>query len=360
MKLFTMIVHAHWKFTVMINIECPVLHFFIFFSCIQDMCREVICPRDHYNKDGYCVPLYITLSGINLHVKFEIIPTRQIASVDRLEFAKTLKNLANSTLGNETGLHYLHLSVWYLPRSNKRSEEFYLLNMVLTSNGDVLTFEKSIKEVKDFYDSLKTNSKLRQNGPDVTLQYQFGNRVNFVGRKAISYILGGVSLTHLFTEGGSMEEALPTMLISESNWCYRTTIMRNETEYVTKNVIMVKNTKIKLNKDQFIRNGSKYIVCVDLLLTGIDETKKVLRKHPTITKGSVVEAVESADYTKWYNSRAIDIAIFIFAMAVLTFVFCKIKAKKFKRTLRLFQSAENTNEINTEESFELQEITAPM
>ena len=307
------------------------------------------------------MPLFVTVTGINLHVKFEITPSQQISPVDRLEFAKTLKNFANSTLGHETSLHYLHLSVWYLPRSNINPEEFYLLYMFLASNGGVLTFEKSLKDVKDFYGSLRTNSKLQQkNGPDITLQYQFGNRVNFVGRKAISHILGGVSLTHLFTEGVTIEEALPIMLISEPNWCYRTTIMREETVYLTKNVIMVKNTNIKLNNDQFHRNGSKYIVCVDLLLTSIDETKKVLRKPPTTIKGSVAEADESADDTQWYNSQTIVIAIFIFAMAVLTFVFCKIKAKKFKRTLRLFQGAENTNDINAKESFELQETNVPM
>ena len=311
-----------------------------FFLCIQDTCRKVLCPRDHYNKDGYCIPLYVALSGITLHIKFEIKPNRQIARSDRLDFAKTLNYLANLTLKQTTSLHCIHSSIWYLPRSDTNPDEFYLINMLLSSRGEVVKFDKSMKEVRDFYTNLKTNSKVRhKNGSDIKLELKFAYRVEFVGDKPIIYVLGGVSMVHLLTTGRRIQDAGPGMTISEANWCYRTAIMRNETKTVAKYVLTMKQTGIKLYRDQVERNGLEYYVCLELLHTDIEEKITVLRKRPTIINDS-----KETDATPWYSNKTTVITIVIFVMVLLTIVFCKIKTNTFKnRTLNhLRQGVETT------------------
>ena len=230
--------------------------------------------------------------------------------------------------------------------------------MYLSSRSGVIKYDRSMKEIQNFYNSLKTNSKLRhKNGSDVTLQLKFGNRVDFVGKKATSYVLGGVSLSHLFTAGRSINGAEPGMIISESNWCYRTAIMRNETEFVTKNVLIIKEADIQLNRDQFERNGLEYYVCLELFQAGIEERKSLSKKSPTITNGSTGTA-DTEDETPWYSNQITVIAIF--GLVLLTFTFCKIKAKKFKTKLRFFQGAEKADDINKRESFELHHLDTPM
>ena len=226
--------------------------------------------------------------------------------------------MVNSTLKRTTSLHHRHISVWYLPRSNTNPEEFFLLNMYLSGLGGVSKLDKAIKEIKDFYNVLKSNSTFRQKtGLDITLQIKFGNRVDFVGYKAICFILGGVSLKHLYTNGDNMQEAGPGMIISETNWCYRTVLMRNETKFLVKNVLIINRTFTKLHKDQVERNLLEYYVCLESLNTGIKTNKLVLRTPPTILDGSTV-----ADDTPWYSNQTIVIAICIFAMIILTFAFC--------------------------------------
>ena len=317
---------------------------------LQTTCREVLCPRDHYNKGGRCIPLYNILSGISLNIKLEIMPSLKIAKADRLEFANTLKYLVNSSLEQTTSLHSRHLSLWYLPRSDMNQDEFYFLNMFLSGPNGVVKYDKSVKEIHDFYNDLKTKSKLKhKNGLDVTLQYKFGNRV-LVG-KPVTSLLGGVSLVPLLENGWHLTQAGPWMTISESNWCYRTVIMRNETEFVAKNVLMIKQANIQLFRDQFERNHLEYYICLDLLHASIDKTlnapSTVLEKRPATGRESDV-----TDDTPWFSNKITVMAIFILAMILLSIVFCKIKANRSKKDLRHFISGVETADTITMGSYD--------
>ena len=232
----------------------------------------------------------------------------------------------------------------------------------MSGRGGISTFDQSIKEIKDFYNAMKSKSKLmHKTGSEVKLQIKFGYRVDFIGDKPICYILGGVSLTHLYTSGRTIHEAEPGMIISEANWCYRTVIIRRvDTEFVTENVLTIKGTSIQLYFDQFERNKLDYYVCLELLHEGTEKlTTELKTVRRTVAKGPA-GADDTTDNTPWYSNQLFIIAICIVAMGILTFIFCKIKAKRFNKDLNRFQDTENPEAMNKREGTELHQVETPM
>lgn len=209
--------------------------------------------------------------GLNLHFKLGIIPHQPIHSVDRQDFAESVKYLAIMHLNQTTSLQLKEVSLWYLPNSDSNPNEFYLLNMIFSTPNEGIKLSKSINDIQYFHQTLRSKASLRHsNGNLVKLKYYVGNTVHFDG-KSVTDLMSGIPLVPL-GNGWHPTQPGPHMTISEAAWCYRTKLAKTEMKRVTRNVIKIINANTILFADQYDRDLDVFLVCIDELSDYIDKT----------------------------------------------------------------------------------------
>ena len=240
----------------------------------QGRCRGIICPRDHYIVENQCVPLYDTLTGLDLNIKIQITPSQAISDDISEVFVNNLKNMVDGTLSDTVSLQRRQVSLWYLPRSNMNPTQYYLLDVFFFSPNNVIKFSVAIEQIKDFFHKMKTRAKFpileRLN---IKLNFQFKHSLIERFNKYID-MSSGQTLQPLMKKGWKFMMPRPYITVSDVNWCFRADFDDTEIEMLEAHIFGVKSADIFLHIGQYdiFRTKTKMLMylCIDLF---IDESQ---------------------------------------------------------------------------------------
>ena len=91
------------------------------------------------------MPLYDTVKGLDLNIQIEITPSQTIPDDISEVFVDNIKQMTDKALSDVVRLERRQVSLWYLPRSNANSKEYYLLNVFLYSPSNVIKYSATVE-----------------------------------------------------------------------------------------------------------------------------------------------------------------------------------------------------------------------
>ena len=211
------------------------------------------------------MPLYDAVKGLDLSVRIQITPSRAIPRSISGVFVDNLKQMADAALDDAVRLARRPVSLWYLPRSNANPTEYYMLDVFLFSQSNVIKYNVAIAHIKQFFLKMKTGVKLTiLEALNIKLNFQFWHGVD---PRIVRYtdVSNGMVLKPLMENGWSLTIPGPYMAISEINWCFRTVFDRSELDYFRHHIV-VKSTGTMVFYDQFDRQHDTIYLCIDLFV----------------------------------------------------------------------------------------------
>ena len=321
---------------------------------LQGYCRRVICPRDYYVLKGKCVPLYRSITGVDINVKIEIAlkdenPTELFSDV-----LIKLRKIVNISLANFVTLQSREMSVWYGPKGSKDRDKYFMFDIFLFNSSGTIDISASLNEIRNFYNNLKAQDSIRLlNDDEKKLEINFNDRVipKFRHRQYNDMSINGDGSLRILV-GRKLEElhGRPSLLVSNVNWCYRVpfdtldeTVMIGNGVYFIKpaDIIVYKNQLDKINKVVPEKIHLLYL-CLDLFISHIDERNSDKTSYdPTRLKSNTDD--ENIDMT---FSTIVNIIITAVALGLcLVCALCKIHYTSMKPTVQSVIQASPDMEI---------------
>ena len=250
---------------------------FLIFA-LQDRCRRVICPRDQYARDNKCVPLYSSMTGLDVNVKIEISLVDKVPSKFYSEVLNELENIVNNSLAKCVTLQSREITVWYGPKENKVSDKYYMFDIYLFNASHKIDFGTSVKEIRAFYNNLKTHGSIRVlNGADIRIKIDFSHKLIAIFYQYYDMsISGDGSFRVLLRRRMEDSKIRPSVVISNVNWCYRVPFdIVNETEMIGMEAYIVKPAGITVYKSQYdiplVSKIHQLYLCFDLFISYFDK-----------------------------------------------------------------------------------------
>ena len=145
---------------------------------LQGRCRRVICPRDHYESNNKCLPLYRSITGVDINVKIEISPNDAILKNLSSYVLNKLRKILNTSLAKYVTLQSREITVWYGPKRSKVRDKYYMFDIYLFNSSNTIDFVASIKEIRAFYNNLRTHDSIHVlNGDEIQIEINFNQRL---------------------------------------------------------------------------------------------------------------------------------------------------------------------------------------
>ena len=276
-------------------------------------------------NDGHCRPLYDILSGLNLYFKLQVTIDQSVTEDFRQELAETLYPVVNYTLKRTISLQILENSLWFLPGSRNHPVEYYLFNVYLCNSSSGIKYGQAIKEIYTFLQTMKSTPYMRlKNGKIVALTYQFGHQVYTENKNNILIDVSKGRLYPMMVKEWRPKWHGSSMTISNSNWCYRTILTKQEwrNNGVAFNIF---DFDIVLYQDQIDDYYVNTIaVCVDV----VTDSGGSRKERPNVAVNSISVFVENDDHYNempWYLTRDFAVTVFVFGTILFFISFCKVK-----------------------------------
>ena len=254
------------------------MSFCFFLNYFQGHCRRVICPRDQYVRNNQCVPLYHSITGLDINVKIEIsLIDRVLKSIDS-DVLFELRKIVNTSLAKYVTLQPREITVWYGPKQSKVRDKYYMFDIYLFNSSSTIDFGASVEEIRAFYNNLRTHDIIHLlNGDHIQIEIHFNHRIVYKFKNYYDMSISGDGSLRVL-EGRPMEdrEDRPSMLVSNVNWCYRVPFdIVNETDPIGKEDYSIKPAGITVYKHQYdIPQDTKQsllYLCSDLFINRIDK-----------------------------------------------------------------------------------------
>ena len=242
------------------------------FFLLQGRCRRVICPRGQYISNNKCVPLYQSITGMDLNVKIDVFLSEAVPKKFSSDFLDKLMKIVNISLSEYVTLQPRDISVWYGPKQRKPPYKFYMFDIYLFNASDMIDYSTAVKEIRDFFNNLKSYKNLSfSDGTDIGLDFKFDHRMEakFQSYNDISVPVGG-GLRPLV---GELSDHRPNMFISNVNWCYRVAFHEafQDLERIDRKAYVIKHANITVYEPQYDKqykgNFQILYLCLDLFIS---------------------------------------------------------------------------------------------
>lgn len=218
------------------------------------------------------MPLYDLLTGMRVHIMLKIIVSSAVGEASRTEFTDIIEGKLYSTIDQTTSLQPFDVKLWYLSISKSNPGEYYVFDIYLINSSKEISFTKVLTEVYHLFNRMKTyHSIMLGTGREVQLQYDFAHDIStsrsFLTARGTKSSGRLALLTEISRTSDDGETYIPSMFISDANWCYRTVLEEDEIEFYGSKDYRIKGTDIFLYSDQIDSADIKFLyVCIDFLL----------------------------------------------------------------------------------------------
>ena len=216
------------------------------------------------------MPLYHRLTGMDLNVKVDVFPSKNIPKKFASYFLDELWLIVNTSMSKCVTLKSNATSVWYGPIGRIVPNKYYMFDIYLFNTSNTIYYSVAVKEVRDFFNELKTYGDLTlPDGTLIGLHVKFNHRLNarFGSYRDKSVNTGG-TLRPLV---GKLLDRRPNMMISNVNWCYRVAFDEavGDVQVIDSGVFLIKPANItlywqKLDSPNTERDGRLLYLCTDL------------------------------------------------------------------------------------------------
>ena len=311
--------------------------FFVF----QGRCRQVICPRDHYLKKNQCVPLYDTITGLDLNVKIQITPNHDITKNIAEEFERILNDSVSYILKNSVSLKVRGIFPFYLPKSKQNPDNYYMFDSYLHNSTEKIKYSQSILDIKLFFTKMKSlELPPLTNGLIVGLKIEFTHKM-FLHRYRYQDMSNGENLIPLMNAAWKKMVRRPYIEISDINWCYRTQFSGQEVELLAPYVFQITPSVIVFGTE-FDAYFMNVYICIDLVVTQTNNEENLpTRNIDDSFKDKIDE--ESGET----SDKAILLTVCFLITVVLIVICCKVKAKyEMRRLLIANHPTRNVSTVN--------------
>ena len=281
------------------------------------------------------MPLYDTLTGLDLNIQIQITPSEEIPGDISEAFVDNLKQMADEVLSNTVRLEQRQTSLWHLPRSNVNPTEYYMLNVFLFNRSDVIKYSAAIDEIRQFFRKMKTGVKLSILEPsDIKLTFQFKHGLELSRDKYMDMSNGQIHKP-LMEKDWTLMYPSPYMTISDVTWCLRTVFDLSEFEEFAFYII-VKSTDNIVFIDQYDRQENQCFVCIDLFieLTHVEEDSQIIREGKPASEDDKEMSVEVVVD----STRGLIVTVTLIAVILLLVILYKVKSAM---TRKQFEESDN-------------------
>ena len=311
--------------------------FFVF----QGRCRQVICPRDHYLKKNQCVPLYDTITGLDLNVKIQITPNHDITKDIAEGFERILNDSVSYILKNSVSLKIRGIFPFYLPKSKQNPDNYYMFDIYLHNSTEKIKYSQSILDIKLFFTRMKSlELPPLRNGLIVGLKIEFTHKM-FLHRYIYQDMSTGEDLIPLMNAAWKKMVRRPYIEISDINWCYRTQFSGQEVELLAPFVFQI-NPSVIVFGTEFDTYFMNVYICIDLVVTQTNNEENLPTRN--IDDSFKDKTDEESGGT---SDKAILLTVCFLIIIVLIVIFCKVKAKyEMKRLLTANHPTRNVSTVN--------------
>ena len=207
---------------------------------------------------------------MDLNVKVEVFPSRNIPKKFASYFLDELWLMVNTSMSKCITLQSNATSVWFGPIGRPPPDKYYMFDIYLFNASDTIEYSDAVKEVRDFFNELKTYGKLSlPDSTNIELYFKFNHRLraSFELYKDNSVNAGGV----LRPLVGKLLDRRPNMIISNVNWCYRVAFEEavGDVQIIDLNAFFIKPANITVYRQQFDEPGTSGVdwllyLCIDL------------------------------------------------------------------------------------------------
>ena len=207
---------------------------------------------------------------MGLSVKVDVFPSRNIPKKFASYFLDELWLIVNSSMSKCVTLQSNATSVWYGPVGRSVPYKYYMFDIYLFNASDTIEYSDAVKEVRDFFNELKTYGNLSlPDGTNIELYVKFNHRLraSFELYKDNSVNAGGV----LRPLVGKLLDRRPNMIISNVNWCYRVAFDEavGDVQIIDLNAFLIKPANTTVYRQQFDEPGTSRVgwllyLCIDL------------------------------------------------------------------------------------------------
>ena len=303
--------------------------FFFFYVVLfyaQGTCREVICPRHHYLRQSQCVPLFDTLSGLDIHVKIQVTPDRLITKDIAAEFEGKLKDMVDKILKKTVSLHVRDMIFMYLPNKDKNGKIYYLSDMYLYNTTGKIKFSQAIADIKWFFREMNSQGLPKlSNGINIGLKIEFAHKIQMQPLGAIIDLSNGKSLIIMEKTAWMKGGGRPDYEITNVQWCYRIGFSFSEVKQLVLGWHVYEipsNPPVTVYESEIESDtiNRKIYICIDLIVA---QTARA-------DKGQTVNDKGNLDITVDDTNEALDRGVALIGtclvIAILGFIFYKVRA----------------------------------
>ena len=294
-------------------------------SLFQGGCRELICPRYHYPRKNQCVPLFDSLTGLDVNVKIQVTPDRGITKDIATEFERKLTEMVSDILEQSVSLQVRDVTLMYLPNENGNKKVYYVFNMFLYNDSNPageIKFDQAIMNTKTIYTEIKAHEVLSlPNGINIGLNVEFAHKM-MVKRQKFVDLSNGRSLVIMKRLAWEQRIHRPSIEISDAHWCYRTSFLVKDLT-IAGLLGFVINPSVSVYKSAFdydeYSGAEKIYICIDLFVA-MKKTEDV-----GLTINPVIDLDTDNDGVSDDSSDVPGIVVIcLVAVVVLGVIVCKV------------------------------------
>lgn len=279
-----------------------------------------------------CEPLFNALSGISIYLKIQIDSSITLDDDrDFNELATLLNFILNERLKQAVNMTICHTSLWHLPRSHRNLAESFIFDVDLFGPDTQIIFSQVIERIHSFYLLIHSDSSITlSTGLVIRLKYKVGHAVYSRRWTLESGIVKGDTVTRitlkLLREKGNMHFCGIKMTVSDTNWCYRTSLDLRDTIYKSGFIKQLKHSSELIYKDQFeYFNQSTILICIDLLLR-----KDTLQRDISPNSDNVLPDIKLQDAydlrTAWYSTKTAIMTYMLLSVLIVVGVTRKVRS----------------------------------
>ena len=225
------------------------------------------------------MPLYSSITGLDINVKLQITPRYAIPGALSSEVLGELRNVINTSLSTFVTLKSRVRTVFYGPNKSKNGNKFYMFDIILFNSSNTIYFKSSLNEIRAFYGNLKTKNIIYVSEYKIPIEINFSHTLvrKFNHYYDMSRFDDG---SFRVLESKTMEDVQdrPSRTLSNLNWCNRVPFnVDNETEMIGEDAYAIKPLCISVFHDEFDRLDvtEPYILllCEDLFKSQDDNSR---------------------------------------------------------------------------------------
>ena len=230
-------------------------------------------------SNNKCVPLYRSITGVDINVKIEISLNDAIPKRLSSDVLNELRTIINTSLAECVTLQPREIIVWYGPKRSKVRDKYFMFDIYLFNSSSTIDFSASVNEIRAFYKHLKTHDSISVlKGDAITIEINFNHRLIYKFYKYYDMSISGDGSLRVLVGRTQGDREEPSMLVSNVNWCYRVPFkLFDEAEMIGLDARLIKSASKIVYKDQYDipvryqRIQNLLYLCLDLFKSYIDD-----------------------------------------------------------------------------------------